>query len=78
MKSSDYKRIPDLLSSGEILTDRAKHFVTIASGGEKPWMAVIKVTASGKGAWLQSMRRTNDADIARIRGRSELVREAKK
>ncbi len=72
----DYARVQSMLDHGELRQDRDLHLGVIEDQG-KWFYAVIKATKTGKSVYLQSLRRTNESDIAAIRARSQLVRSAK-
>lgn len=60
--------LQEVLDRGERLYDRQRH-ATIIYTSEKPYLAVLKVTADGKWIFLQSFRRTDDKNIGALKKR---------
>jgi len=72
----DYRMLQSLLDHGEIRSDRKRHFLAMRQNGS--WhVAVVKSTTSGHEVYLQSLRRSDDKNIAALRARSQLIRSAK-
>jgi hypothetical protein len=63
-----------VLDHGEVRADRARH-VVVAHRDGRWWYAALKIACDRKEVYLQSFRRSNDDQIARFKGRGELVHE---
>ena len=74
VKASDYARVQPMLAHAEIRQDRDRHFLLLEQS-KKDWVAVVKAKKTGKGVWLQSLRRSEPEKTDRLRQRSTLVRE---
>ena len=71
--SEAFARLQAILDQGEVREDRERH-VIVAHHDSVWWCAVIKVTADRKEVYLQSLRRSNDDQIANMRARGILIR----
>lgn len=72
---ADYAKVQEMLNRGEIIKDRDLH-IGIIHQSDGWYYAVIKVTKTGVAVYIQSLRRTNLADIERLRARGEVLRAA--
>lgn len=68
-----FARLQSILDQGEVREDRERH-VIVAHHDSAWWCAVIKVTVGRREVYLQSLRRSNNDQIANIRMRGILVR----
>lgn len=57
-----------LLDEGERIYDRERHVVVIQSASP-PYVAVLKATRAGDEVYLQSLRRSDEKNIAALRAR---------
>lgn len=65
--ADSYVWLQDLLDQGERLSDKPFHVIVIQRRGE--WfVAVLKATKAGDEVYLQSFRRSDAKDIAKLRG----------
>ncbi|CBS91091.1 hypothetical protein [Azospirillum lipoferum] len=68
-----FARLQEILDQGEVREDRERH-VVVARHDLVWWCAVVKVTVDRRGVYLQSLRRSNNDQIANMRARGVLVR----
>lgn len=62
---ADYARLERIVERGTMLRSRDRHLEFVLED-DGPWHAVLKVTRDGREVYVQSLRRTNKYDIARL------------
>ena len=67
---ADYARLERIVERGTMLRSRDRHLEFVLED-DRPWHAVLKVTRDGREVYVQSLRRTNKYDIARLRRRAK-------
>ncbi|CAO3459012.1 hypothetical protein [Azospirillum largimobile] len=68
-----FARLQEILDQSEVREDRERH-VIVAHHDAVWWCAVVKVTVDRKEVYLQSLRRSNNDQIANMRARGVLIR----
>lgn len=76
LKAGDFQRVQRMLDRGEVRRDDARTMVILHDNGQL-WHAAVQRTHSGNGVYLNSLRRTNPKDVAKVRRRAKLVRAGK-
>lgn len=73
LSPADYARLQQIIDRGATLRSRDHHLEFVLEDDE-PWHAVLKVTRNAREVYVQSFRRTNTYDIARLRRRARRYR----